>query len=88
MVEKLVLKMGATLQSQVVVYKAVVQSVLLYDSESWVLTRAMLKVIEGFHHQVGKIIMGMKAQRMISREGGWNPVAKGLETSGISIEGD
>jgi len=32
-------------------YKAVVQSVLLYSSETWVVTPlAVLKVLEGFHH--------------------------------------
>jgi hypothetical protein len=30
-------------------YKAVVQAVLLYGSESWVLTPASLRILEGFH---------------------------------------
>ena len=30
-------------------YKAVVQSVLIYDSETWNLTRAVLAQLEGFH---------------------------------------
>ena len=41
--------MGSTVRAQGMMYKAVVQLVLLYGSESWVVTRAMVKVLEGFH---------------------------------------
>ena len=37
-------------------YKAVYQSVLLYGSDSWVVTGEMLKFLEGFHHQVARRI--------------------------------
>ena len=36
----------ATVRSQGAMYKAVAQSVLLYASESWVVTAEMLKVLE------------------------------------------
>ena len=42
-------------------YKVVVQTVILYGSMSWVLTEAILEVLEGFHHKVdwmGVIICG------------------------------
>ena len=32
------------------IYKAVFQTVLLYGTNSWVVVKAMLKVLEGFHH--------------------------------------
>ena len=47
MVGKLVLKMGKMVQAWVILYKAVVQLVLLYSSEIWVVTGSILKVIEG-----------------------------------------
>ena len=31
------------------VYKAMIQAVLLYGSESWNLTTVMMKKLEGFH---------------------------------------
>ena len=50
-------------------YKAVVQTVLIYGSEIWVVIDAMLKVLEGFHHQVTWRIAGMEARQV--GEGGW-----------------
>ena len=35
-------------------YKAVVQSVLLYGAETWVITRAVLDKLEGFHKRVAR----------------------------------
>ena len=32
-------------------YKAVSQTVILYGSDSWLVTGAMLKVLNGFHHR-------------------------------------
>ena len=32
-------------------YKVVAQSVLFYHINNWVVTREMIKVLEGFHHQ-------------------------------------
>ena len=44
-------------------YKAVVQLVLIYASESWVVMGDMLKVLERFHHLVVGRIMGITARR-------------------------
>ena len=57
------LNTGATVQAQGILYKAVVQLVLIYRSESWGVTGAMLKVIEGFHHRAERRITGMTEQR-------------------------
>ena len=50
-------------------YKAVAQSVLLYGSEGWVVTGAMLKILEGFHHRAASQITGMTATR--GADGEW-----------------
>ena len=50
-------------------YKAVVQMVLLYGIESWVVTDTRLKVLGGFHHQVDWWIAGISALKF--GEGGW-----------------
>ena len=50
MVGKVAQKIGEMVRMRVMLYKSVVQSVLLYGSESWVVTGAILKVLEVFHH--------------------------------------
>ena len=50
MVGKVLLNIGATVWAGDMLYKAVVWSLLFFGSESWVMTGAMLNVLEGFHH--------------------------------------
>ena len=69
MVRKVVLKTEAKVQSMGKIYNTLVQLVLLYRSESWVVIGEMLKVLEGFHHRVARRIMGMMAQNMTVEEG-------------------
>ena len=69
MATKVMTNTVATVQTWVMIYKAVVQMVLLYGSKSWVVTEVMLKVMEGFHHWVAQRISGMSYRRV--REGGW-----------------
>ena len=52
MVGKVVIKMGAKVRERGMMFKAVVQSVLLYGSKSWVVMGDMLKVLKGFHNWV------------------------------------
>ena len=54
--------MGATVRAWVEMYKTVAQSVLLYGSNSWVVTREMLKVLTAFHHQAARQITEMMAK--------------------------
>ena len=61
MVAKVLTRTGVTLQAQEMLYKAVVNTVLLYGIESWMLTRTMLKVVERIHHWVGRGILGKTA---------------------------
>ena len=61
MIVRVLVKTGALLQAQRMIYKSVYQSVLQYESEIWVLTGGMLKVLEVFHHQEARQITGMVA---------------------------
>ena len=47
-------------------YKEVAQSVLLYVSESWVVTRDVLKVLTAFHHPAVQRITGMMEKQRAS----------------------
>ena len=83
MVGKVVSKTGAMVQARVMLYKVVVKLVLLYMSDSWVVTGAVIKVLEEFHHQVARRIMGIMAHRTTGGEREWPLVAEALETSGL-----
>ena len=61
-------KTGVTLNSQAMVYKAVVQVVILYGSEIWVVTDTIMVVLEGFRHSIPIRIVGMMAQMGAGRE--------------------
>ena len=58
MVSRILRRDGATPRVSSMFYKAIVQSKLLYGSESWVLTPTMLKALEGFHNRVARQISG------------------------------
>ena len=64
-------------------YKAVAQSVLLYGSDSRLMTGAKLKVLEGFHHRAARRITGMTAKHVAEREWEYPPVAAALEATGL-----
>ena len=54
------------------IYLALVQSVLIYRSEIWVLNPRMQRVLGGFHHRVAHRLTGQKPRK--GRDGGWvNP---------------
>jgi hypothetical protein len=63
-------------------YKAVVQSVLLFGSESWVMSPAIYKALDGFHHRVARRIAGMLPRLT---DGDWvtPPVGPALEAAGL-----
>ena len=69
MVAKVLTRMGATVQARAMQYKVVVELVLLYGRENWVVTGENLKVLEGFHNQVARMITGKTSQSMV--EGEW-----------------
>ena len=52
MVAKVLVMAGVTVRARLTMYKVVVHTVFLYGRNSWVVTDAMLKVLEGFHHRV------------------------------------
>ena len=62
MITRVLERMGEMVRYRGVMYKAVAQSVLLYGSEIWVVTRDMLKVLMTFHHRAARRITGMTAK--------------------------
>ena len=60
---------GADARTSVQIYLAVGKLVLLYGSETWVLTLRMQRVLDGFHHRVARRQMGRQQQK--GRGIGW-----------------
>ena len=48
----MLVKTGAHIKAQAMIYKAVYQVVLLYGSKIWVVKDAMMVVLDGFHHRI------------------------------------
>ena len=55
----MVAKAGVTVWEREIMYKALVQMVLLYGSDIWAVTDATLELLEVFHHRVDHRIAGM-----------------------------
>jgi hypothetical protein len=56
LISRPLLKTGVSERTIGYFYKAIVQSVLLYGSETWTVNPQMLQVLEGFHHQIARRI--------------------------------
>ena len=61
----------------------VVQAVLLFGYNMWVLTPPLEKFLEGFHHRAAQRMSGMGPKR--HREGTWGypPIGTSLEMVGL-----
>ena len=62
---------------------AVVQAVLLFGSETWLLTPQLEKTLEGFHHEVMRQMTGMGPK--CQQDGTWvyKPIGAVLEMVGM-----
>ena len=63
-------------------YLAVVQSVLLFGSETWVWSESMRLTLRGFHHRVARRLTGLSAHR---HNGVWvvPPAEDALRAAGL-----
>ena len=67
-IAKLLNRAGVRLQEWVILYKAVVKTVLTYGSKIWVVTVLMLKVLVVFHHRLAVRIAGKTAHCTVDGE--------------------
>ena len=78
---------GATVRARGAMYKAVKQSVLLYDSKIWVVNEDMLKVLTVFHHWASQRITGMTAKCGTGGEWEYPAVDEVMDIAGIHLVG-
>ena len=83
MVEKVLGKTGAPIKAQEMMYKVLVQNLLLYGIKRWLVMDAMMMVLEGFHHKISRHIVEMTDIYGDSREWEWDSVEAALEVACI-----
>jgi len=66
-------------------YKAIIQSVLLYCCETWVVSKAVLRVLAGFHNRVARRLSGRLPYREQPGSDVWiyPPIEEALEIAGL-----
>ena len=64
-------------------YVAVVQSVILGGSETWLVTPQLNKSLTGFYHQVFWRMAGMRPERQLDGTWVYTPIGAALATVGL-----
>jgi Reverse transcriptase (RNA-dependent DNA polymerase) len=82
-ISRLLTREGTYPKAMASFYKAIVQSVLLYGSESWVLSQEMERKLQSFHHRCARYIAREHIQQ--DEQGNWTapPSASVLEKTGL-----
>ena len=63
-------KKGADAKTMGTFYKTIIQSVLLYGSETWVTSKQMIRMLRSFHHRCARFITGKHIWQ--DTEGNWH----------------
>lgn len=76
-------RQGASARTRGYFYKAVVQAILLYGSESWTLPESTLRNLRSFHSRVARYLTARHIRRL--EDGTWfcPPTAEVLEEAGL-----
>ena len=74
MVTKVLYNTGSPIKSRSMMYEAVLQAVLLYGIEIWVVMDVSMTVLEGFHRIIARLIEGMTLRKGDSGEWEWDLV--------------
>ena len=83
MVVKVLIHTGVHVKALTMIYNLVVQTVLPYGYQSWVVTDAMITVLDGFYHRVDWILAGLTERQGNAGKWEWPPVAMALEATGL-----
>ena len=78
------IRKGADARTPGQIYLVVVQAVLLYGSDTWVLTPHMQRVLGGFHHRVARRMTRQQPQKV--RDGGLVYLPMEDETSEAGLQ--
>ena len=74
---------GAYSQTIVIFYVEVVQAVLLYRLEMWVISLRIWRTLGGFHHQVDYRLIGEQLQKRLDVNWGYPLLTEAMAMMGI-----
>ena len=74
---------GADARTSGQIYLSVVQSIVLYGSETWVLIPRMQRVLGGFHHRVDRRLTGRQPQKGQDRGCVYPPLEDAMAGAGL-----
>ena len=80
---KVLRQTGAHMKAQAMIYKSVVQTVLLYGCDRWVVTGKMMALLKVFHYKVACILEGLTERRAEDGEWEWLHVFTSLDLTGL-----
>ena len=81
-ISRVLVREGATPAVSGMFYKAVVQSTLLFGSETWVITPSMWTALNGFHHRMARSLAGGRP-RLERGEWVYPPIEPVLREAGL-----
>ena len=83
MVAKVLGKTGVPINDRSMIYKAVVQGMLIYRGEIWVVMDMIMTVQKVLHHRIARYIEGIRAHRGGGGEWEWALVGAAPEVTGL-----
>ena len=78
---------GAEKRTAGKLYVVVVQAVLLFGSETWMVTPCLEKALVGFHHRAAQRMAGMGTEYQLNRTWVYPPIGAALVTVGLEDNG-
>ena len=82
LISRPLLRDGATPRILGMFYKAIVQTVLLYGCETWVITSPIMKILDSFHHKVARRISN-KQPHIVNGTWQYPPLGEALDIAGL-----
>ena len=83
MIDRVLERTGSTVWAWGPMNKAVAQSVLLYGSKIWVVTREMIKFLTAFYHRAVRRITGIMEKRGAGGEWEYPSVYEAMDSAGL-----
>ena len=83
LVAKVMGKAGALIKARVIIYKVIIQAVLLCGRKIWMVTDVIMTVLKVFHHRIARPIVRMMYRRGDDRGKEWALVDTAMEVTGI-----
>ena len=82
-IERILIREGAIPRVSGIFFKAVVQAVILFPLEIWVMTSRMVRALGSFQHRVARWITGRQPHRKVDGSWEYMPLETDMEEAGL-----